>query len=430
MKDMAHIRRLPAMALASAALFAVTLTGCGDSGGEAAGSDKLVAVVDTVDGVERLSYPAARGPQLQWKLDTLVVLGGVNVDDPDFQFTAVGSESVTGDADGNLYVVDAMANKVLHYDATGAFVAEYGREGGGPGELMQPSGIAVGPDGTLWIPDFGNQRVNLLRTDGSEPGSIGLGEDSGGVAGRLVARDDGFFGVLRIFSFTPDENAGFPPQPLVRISTDGEVLDTVWLAPAPGRDMVTIESNGSMFMMMMSRTFSPMFAWDAFSAMPGGDLFAVTDNAEYDVRLVDDTGMERLRIQRAPAARAATEEDRETVKERTRQEGLRLRGGGPNDEHLLEKRLEAMTFEDVIPRLTNLAIDGKDRVWVGVREDGSYEHERIDVYDRRGSLIGEIRGLEDFPDAFFGDNLVAIIGEDKFDVPTITIATLVDDSTT
>jgi len=417
-------------ALATAGIFALVLTGCGEGGGTGGGVDELAAAVDTVDGVQRYTYAAEPGPQLQWRLDTVAVMGGVNVDDPNFQFSATGAESVTGDADGNLFVVDMMANRVLHYDPTGAFIAEYGREGSGPGELMQPSGVSVGPDGTLWIPDFGNQRVNLLRTDGSEPGSIGLGEDSGGVAGQLEVREDSFYGVLRIFTFSPGEDAGFPPQPLVSISTDGSVLDTVWTAPAPGRDMVTIENNGSQFMMMMSRMFSPLFAWDAFSVMPGGDVFTVIDNAEYDIRLVDETGAERLRIAREPPARAATEADQEAVKDRTRQAGLSMRGGGPTAEELLEKRLEAMTFEELIPRLTNLAIDGKDRVWVGVREEGSDIHERIDVYDRDGNLLGEIRDMEDFPDAFFGDNLVAIIGQDKFDVPTITIARLVDDSTT
>ena len=77
-----------------------------------------------------------------------------------------------------------------------------------------------------------------------------------------------------------------------------------------------------------------------------------------------------------------------------------------------------------------VAVDEKDRLWIGVREEGSDTFERIDAYDRGGKLVGEIHGMENFPDVFFGDSLVGIIGQDKFDVPTITIARLVDDSTT
>jgi len=42
------------------------------------------------------------------------------------------------------------------------FAREFGTEGSGPGEFMHPSGIAVGPDGYVYVADTGNNRVQIL----------------------------------------------------------------------------------------------------------------------------------------------------------------------------------------------------------------------------------------------------------------------------
>ena len=58
---------------------------------------------------------------------------------------------------------------------------------------------------------------------------------------------------------------------------------------------------------------------------------------------------------------------------------------------MMEKRLEALTFAESVPRITGLAIDGSDRLWVGVSVNRPGETDRIDVYGRDGGLLGEIR---------------------------------------
>jgi sugar lactone lactonase YvrE len=93
---------------------------------------------------------------------------------------------------------------------------------------------------------------------------------------------------------------------------------------------------------------------------------------------------------------------------------------------MMEKRLEALTFAEVVPRITGLAVDGADRLWVGVSIERPGETERIDVYDRDGSLIGEIASPEFFPDLFYGDGLVARLTEDELDVQQIVVYRLVE----
>ncbi len=54
------------------------------------------------------------------------------------------------------------------------------------------------------------------------------------------------------------------------------------------------------------------------------------------------------------------------------------------------------------------------------------ETDRIDVYGPEGSLLGEIRAPEFFPDLFYGDGLVARITADELDVQQIVVYQLVE----
>jgi sugar lactone lactonase YvrE len=80
-----------------------------------------------------------------------------------------------------------------------------------------------------------------------------------------------------------------------------------------------------------------------------------------------------------------------------------------------------MTFADSIPRITGLAVDGRDRLWVGVSEEIPGETERIDVFARDGELIGEIRDPDLFPSIFYGDGRAALLDRDELDVQRVVV---------
>ncbi|GIS95122.1 MAG: hypothetical protein CM1200mP22_23590 [Dehalococcoidia bacterium] len=54
--------------------------------------------------------------------------------------------------DGSVYVLDYSNNRVQRFSPEGEFVGKWGTEGSGDGQLQDPEGIAVAPDGvfTLW----------------------------------------------------------------------------------------------------------------------------------------------------------------------------------------------------------------------------------------------------------------------------------------
>jgi hypothetical protein len=84
-------------------------------------------------------------------------------------------EGVSVTPDGALYIADSFHHRVRKVGTDGTITTvagngEFGFSGdGGPAKdarLTDPRGIAVGPDGTLYIADTRNHRVRAVRPDG------------------------------------------------------------------------------------------------------------------------------------------------------------------------------------------------------------------------------------------------------------------------
>ncbi len=53
------------------------------------------------------------------------------------------------------------------FDAAGVYLGGIGGVGKAPGELFVPVDVAVGPDGNVYVAEFGTHRVSIFRPDGS-----------------------------------------------------------------------------------------------------------------------------------------------------------------------------------------------------------------------------------------------------------------------
>ncbi len=82
--------------------------------------------------------------------------------------------------DGKVYVADETGHRVRVYDSTGTHLADWGGFGRGLGQLDRPAGLAVGPkDGFLYVADSGNQRVQWFDGAGQAQGRLLLDNSAG-----------------------------------------------------------------------------------------------------------------------------------------------------------------------------------------------------------------------------------------------------------
>lgn len=80
---------------------------------------------------------------------------------------------VATDPNNNLYVVDTYNHRVQAFNASGNFIRSFGSEGSGPGQLLFPADVAVNSNGVVFVLDNGNNRIQVFDANGSWIKSIG-----------------------------------------------------------------------------------------------------------------------------------------------------------------------------------------------------------------------------------------------------------------
>src|SRR5215470_9313995 len=84
---------------------------------------------------------------------------------------AVGDGAAQGvavDKGGEVYAT--IGNQVEKFSPGGTLVDTFGG-----GQLNNPDGIAVGPDGAVYVADTGNNRVERFSATGGSPAAVGAG---------------------------------------------------------------------------------------------------------------------------------------------------------------------------------------------------------------------------------------------------------------
>jgi sugar lactone lactonase YvrE len=119
-------------------------------------------------------------------------------------------QGITAEVDGSFWVADTGNNRVQAFNAEGTYLETIGE-----GALSRPRGVALGLDGTLYVSDSGHDQIVAYPPGASRdgpgiqvvgPGSLpGQVDDPGGIAvdalGRLDVADSGN---ARIEQFTAD----------------------------------------------------------------------------------------------------------------------------------------------------------------------------------------------------------------------------------
>ena len=123
--------------------------------------------------------------------------------------------------DGRVFVADGYCNaRIVVYAADGSKLSEWGRPGMGPGEFNLPHGIALSPDGNVYVADRENGRVQWFSTDGEFLGQWHVG-------GRTIGIDFGPKGELFV---SAEPKTAQPQAEAVVLQIDpmtGEILGKI-----------------------------------------------------------------------------------------------------------------------------------------------------------------------------------------------------------
>ncbi len=77
-----------------------------------------------------------------------------------------GPRGIAVAPDGRVWVADTGNNKLMVYDASLGAPEAIGKQGKGPAEFAGPVGIAAGPDGKIYVADVANRRIQVLDSAG------------------------------------------------------------------------------------------------------------------------------------------------------------------------------------------------------------------------------------------------------------------------
>ena len=360
------------------------------------------------------------------------------------------------DRTGNLYVLDAGNHRVLVLDGRGRLVRTFGKQGGGPGELLVPSGLAVLSDGSVVVADLGRSAFSVFNPDGTfrfnlpYADSLGApGPEQRGATPAVLAHPGGVavFGSLRIAMAGP--GAGGPPAPPTDVPVYLRSLDAraparlLYRVPREAPLLKTSGDANSRSVRSMPRAFAPQPSW---GVLPGGGIVAVPGNTpEYRLQLIGADGRAQRTVTRPIEPRRPGRDDQERAKQqlaermrsgegmirmevRAGPEGVDRQvstggpGGGARDADI-QAQLRELQFADRIPVITGIRTDPQGRIWVGraprrIGDDGP-----IDLLDAQGRYLGTL-APQPLPDALSASGLAAYITRDDLGVERVVVKRL------
>ncbi len=124
-----------------------------------AGTDEILVIDPSGTVVRRWGTPGTGEGQF----DFLRV-----AEDP---YSAMGGVAVA--PDGSVYVADTVNDRVQQFTATGGFVRQWGSFGPASGQFLEPFDVATGPDGTVAVVDDRRDDIQTFTADGTRLATLG-----------------------------------------------------------------------------------------------------------------------------------------------------------------------------------------------------------------------------------------------------------------
>lgn len=394
-------------------------------GGEAGGAADWAGTVEDSAGVQLVKNSLApvwdEGDA--WILEDVMTIGEA-AGDPDYQFGQIAGIAIT--ADGQIVLVDQQAQHLKVFDQAGAYVRTIGQAGSGPGEFGPGVGpVLIGRGDTLIVPDLGNQRVNILKSDGSEPADFRMSFEQGIPARWDITQTGDLVYQLRALNL-PNTEQRETVDLIATVSYSGEIMDTL-LTPARGESF-TFGDDGQPIRMI----FSPEPVW----SMVGDDGLCFGVNDVFRLSMFDALGtlsrIVSVPVERKPVTDADIEFFMETVDRLLDEQGV------PPEQAEIVK--STFNFAEFFPAFLQMMPGPNGSLWVQrVQEPtGMTAEEREvwnplldlgatewDILDAEGRYLGVLDVPHRFQPVTFEGDLVYGIWRDEFDVQYVRVMRVV-----
>ncbi|MBX7120221.1 MAG: 6-bladed beta-propeller [Gemmatimonadaceae bacterium] len=323
------------------------------------------------------------------------------------------------DKAGTVYVSDRGAVRVWVFDANGRSQRGIGRKGQGPGEFQSPTGVAVGPDGRLWVRDV--VRVSRFAADPA--------------TGRLTRFEASFNGPAmsdwmsdRATRFRtdgamlfPEFNVMYRQRPAPRtgryraIAPDGTERDSIDVPTFPNAPATTarvqVDANsGRMLRGLNHVPFAPIPVWDV---TPRGTVL-VGDATAYVIRELDRTGKVLREFRRSvPPLRIPAAERRDsTAALKARVDSLQYPRAQVEG---VPPEVWALRLPEVYPAYAAVYAGADGRVWVRRWAPEGHARSVFDVFEADGRFRTTVvlpRAIALLPTPWLSLDGIAAIGID------------------
>ncbi len=372
------------------------------------------------------------------------------------------------DAQGNLYVFDRAGGmfselRVLVFDASGAFVREFGRSGQGPGEFHMPMNYAVWRDGTTVVSDMGHaayqifdpsgEFVRMVRSPAEAPMDGGGAFMGASIRTSAPIQPDprggavyaAWWGMSRSIGGAGSDQPTNRPITRLNLGAEAVQIDTVvraWLPPREavnlfeGSSNVSLEAGSADLNQMLGgiarpSTFEPGLL---MGVLPDGGI-VYSDSSAYALKIASTTGGVARIITRPFRPESVTPRIEERYKElrgERAQNAISIPSGssGARPPAVPLSQLPSFTLADPpfyheIPVLRSLSTTWEGRIWLMRQGDELIGDGPIDVMTAAGEYVGTYpSGATAMPDAFGPNGLAAFIEIGEFDVSRVVVRRL------